>query len=198
MFTSDFYPIFNRPNVTLVPGAVSCLTKNGVVAADGIERAADVVVVATGFRAAEYLSTLQVIGREGSRLHDAWGQEPWAYLGMTVPAYPNFFMLYGPNTNGGWSICGQLEQQSRVVARVASKMTAGGIQNVDTRPGVARLYDNWVQRSIRRRRDSTGAGCHNYFHSATGKNVTQWPYSAYTYALAARVLPSIGFVYSRR
>jgi cation diffusion facilitator CzcD-associated flavoprotein CzcO len=62
VFTSEFYPIFNRPNVTLVPQAVSGLTERGVVAADGTVRTADAVVLATGFRATEYLSTLDVVG----------------------------------------------------------------------------------------------------------------------------------------
>jgi cation diffusion facilitator CzcD-associated flavoprotein CzcO len=198
VFTSEFYSIFNRQNVTLVPQAVSRLTARGLIAADGTEREADAVILATGFRAAEYLSTLDVVGRNGRRLREVWRGEPWAFLGMTVPGFPNFFMVYGPNTNGGWSICGQLERQSGVVARVAQRMVAGGLASFDTRPGIASRYDRWVQGSIQRRRDSNQAGCHNYFHAASGKNVTQWPYSAYLYGMLARGLPPLGLVYSRR
>jgi cation diffusion facilitator CzcD-associated flavoprotein CzcO len=196
VFTSEFYPTFNRPNVTLVPRAVTCLTQRGVLSTDGTERPADIVILATGFRAAEYLSTLEVIGPGGRTLHDTWGDEPWAFLGLTVPGFPNFFMLYGPNTNGGWSICGQLEKQARVVAEVARKMAKSGHRAVDTRPVLAGRYDRWIQSSIRRRRDSTGAACHNYFHSPTGKNVTQWPYSAYMYSIVLRALPPLGLQYS--
>ena len=196
VFTSEFYSTFNRSNVTLVPQAVAALTETGVVAADGTERAAEVVVLATGFRAASYLSTLEVMGRHGRKLHDVWAGEPRAFLGMTVPGFPNFFLLYGPNTNGGWSICGQLERQSRVVAKVAKKMTRG-VRIVDTRPAAAGRYDRWVQWSVHRRRDSTESDCHNYFRSPSGRNVTQWPYSAYVYSIAARALPRLGLVLRR-
>jgi cation diffusion facilitator CzcD-associated flavoprotein CzcO len=198
VFSSEFYPVFNLPNVTLVPEAVSALTERGVVDHRGTERVTDVVVLATGFRAAEYLSTLSVTGREGRTLHEAWDGEPWGFLGMTVPGFPNFFMLYGPNTNGGWSICGQLERQSRLVARVAKRMAARRVGTVDTRRAVATSYDRWVQRSIRSRRDANESGCHNYFHSPSGKNVTQWPYSAYTYDLVVRGLSHIGLSYRGR
>ena len=84
---------------------------------DGTERAADVIVLATGFKATEYLEGIDVVGRDGRRLHDDWAEAvAHAYMGLTVSGYPNFFMMYGPNTNqGGNSIIIILEAQATYI-----------------------------------------------------------------------------------
>lgn len=197
VFTSSYYPMFNRPNVNLVPMPVTGVTQTGVVASDGVVREADVIVLATGFQATNYLSGLTVTGRGARVLRDVWAGEPYAFLGMTVPGFPNFFMLYGPNTNGGWSICAQLERQSEVLARVVRQLRRRPGRTVDTRAWAVRRYDSWVQRSNARRRSAYQAGCHNYFLSASGKNVTQWPYGHLVYACLTKVLPTIGLKFAR-
>ena len=101
IFSSAFYPALKEPNVELVPRAVASVTRRGVVDVDGIEREVDVLVIATGFQPTNYLAHLEVVGREGRTLHEYWDGEPRAFLGVTVPTFPNFYMLYGPGTNGG-------------------------------------------------------------------------------------------------
>src|SRR5712691_1950556 len=93
VFSNDWYPALARPNVGLVP--------DRVVTADGTTRAADVIIYGTGFRAVEFLAPMLVSGLGGRRLQQAWQDGPQAYLGITVSGFPNFFMLYGPNTNLG-------------------------------------------------------------------------------------------------
>ena len=75
------------------------ITSNGVVTKDGVEHAVDAIVYGTGFHASRFLSTFKAFGRGGVELHDKWDGDARAYLGMTVPGFPNFFCLYGPNTN---------------------------------------------------------------------------------------------------
>ena len=101
ILNSTFYPALLRDNVELVPRAVESVTEKGVVDVDGNEYLADVLVMATGFQPASYLSSLEIVGVGGRTIHEAWDDEPRALLGMTVPGFPNFFILYGPNTNGG-------------------------------------------------------------------------------------------------
>ena len=88
-----------RPNVELITGAIARVTPKGVVTADGVEHEVDVLIYGTGFTASKFLSGLKVTGRDGRDLHDAWAGDARAYLGMTTPGFPNFFMIYGPNTN---------------------------------------------------------------------------------------------------
>jgi cation diffusion facilitator CzcD-associated flavoprotein CzcO len=193
IIASSFYPALNEPNVTLIPRAVADLTPDGVRDVTGVERPADVVVLATGFRAADYLATLDVHGPEGRSLHEVWGAEPSAFLGITVPGFPNLFILYGPNTNGGWSVITQLEIQARLVVRAITRVRPGK-RVIDTREGIARRYDRWVQRGIADKLSATAAGCHNYYTAGTGKNVTQWPHTHTAYLLATRLLGPLGLV----
>lgn len=88
-----------RPNVKLVTEAITRITPKGVVTSDGTEHEVDVLIYGTGFTASSFLSGLKVVGREGKELHDVWAGDARAYLGMTTPGFPNFFMIYGPNTN---------------------------------------------------------------------------------------------------
>ena len=88
-----------RSNVDLVTETITRITPKGVVTADGVEHDVDVLIYGTGFTASKFLSGLKITGRGGRELHDVWAGDARAYLGMTTPGFPNFFMIYGPNTN---------------------------------------------------------------------------------------------------
>jgi 4-hydroxyacetophenone monooxygenase len=88
-----------RPNVSLITEAITEITPKGVRTADGVEHEVDVIIYGTGFKASDFLRTFTVHGRGGAELHEQWGGDARAYLGMTVPNFPNFFVVYGPNTN---------------------------------------------------------------------------------------------------
>ena len=88
-----------RDNVELVTSPITRITETGIVTGDGGERAFDVIIYGTGFTASQFLKTYRVTGRGGRELHDQWAGDARAYLGITAPGFPNFFMIYGPNTN---------------------------------------------------------------------------------------------------
>jgi cation diffusion facilitator CzcD-associated flavoprotein CzcO len=196
IIATTFYPALNQPNVSLIPHAVQDITQAGVLDETGVRRPADVVVLATGFQATNYLASVDVHGLEGRSLHEVWGEEPTAFLGITVAGFPNFFILYGPNTNGGWSVITQLEIQAKLVVRMIGKTRPGRVA-IDTRPLVADRYDQWVQRGIVDKLSSLAAGCHNYYTAATGKNVTQWPHGHLAYLMVTLVLGPVGLVRRR-
>ena len=109
------------------------MTRTGIVDADGVERAVDVIVMATGFQPANYLARLRVVGRDGRTLQEHWAGEPRAYLGITVPGFPNFFMLYGPGTNGG-EIVIMLESQAEYAVRAIKRMIRERVTAVEVKP----------------------------------------------------------------
>jgi cation diffusion facilitator CzcD-associated flavoprotein CzcO len=184
IFASGFYPALKRDNVELVSRAVASVTKHGIVDVDGVEREIDVLIMATGFKAAEYLPRLRVVGRGGVELHDFWSGEPEAFLGITVPNFPNFFMLYGPGTNGG-EIVSNLERQSEYALRVAKRLMREGVTRVEVKPGWYRRYNRWLQKAC----DNTSwTETHTYFVSKLGRVVTQWPYGATLYGALTKVL----------
>lgn len=88
-----------RPNVTLVTDAIAEITPTGITTKDGTARAFDVIIYGTGFQASNFLAPMVFKGRGGVDLHEQWNGDPRAYLGITVPNFPNLFLMYGPNTN---------------------------------------------------------------------------------------------------
>lgn len=87
-----------REHTSLVTAGIARIEKDAVVASDGERYPADVIVFATGFTASDYLAPVTIVGRQGKNLHDWWAGDCRAYLGVTVPGFPNMFMTAGPNT----------------------------------------------------------------------------------------------------
>jgi cation diffusion facilitator CzcD-associated flavoprotein CzcO len=184
-----FYASLNRPNVTVIPHAVSHVTRNSLVDVTGGEHEVDVIVMATGFTAQQYLATYDVTGRDGRSIHEVWNQSPQAFLGMTVPGFPNFFMLYGPNANGGVSAISQAEFAADAVVRCLKRMDRRRVRLVDTRPAAMRWFVQWVDKENNKRTTRLAANCSNYFYAPDGRNVTQWPGTRFMYWLMTAVLP---------
>jgi cyclohexanone monooxygenase len=181
---------------------VTRVTPTGLVDATGTERRADVLILSTGFQPTSFLAGLEVKGRDGRGLHDAWQGRPTAFLGITVAGFPNFFILYGPNTNGGGSIIHQLERQAEVAANAVRRLERGPVlggtvfgktvRSIDTRPAAQRRWVAWIDRRLATAASAMNSGCNNYYHVAGGANVTQWPGASLGYAAATRLLARFG------
>lgn len=175
----DYYRALQADNVGLVTDPIARIAEKSVVTAGGRVVDVDTVVLATGFETSRYLSGIDVIGIEGRRLHERWGADPSAYLGVAVGGFPNFFMLYGPNTNqGGNSIVYILEAGARLVASAVSRVARWG-GYVDVRPEAERRYNEQLSADLER---TVWTQCDSYFRSPTGCIVTQWPYTELEYA----------------
>ncbi len=194
VLASTFYSALKKENVQLVPRAVASVTPTGIVDADQVERAVDVIVLATGFQPADYLARLRVIGRDGRTLQEHWAGEPRAFLGITVPGYPNFFMLYGPGTNGG-EIVIMLESQAEYAVRAMQRMIRERVTAVEVKPRFEDWWYRWLQSRVER---TSWALTNNYFKSPTGKIVTQWPYGNLHYRLLTKLLGRVSENISQR
>jgi len=202
VLSSTFYPSLNRDNVELVPHAVTRVTPTGVVDATGKERDIDVLILSTGFQPTRFLASIDVKGRDGRSIHDAWRERASAFMGITVPGFPNFFILYGPNTNGGVSIIAQLERQAEVVVGAVRRLARNRRRerrlgqsrrtSIDTSPTAARRYLAWIDRRLATVASAMNSGCHNYYHDPAGHNVTQWPGGHLSYAIATRLIARFG------
>ena len=175
-----YYRALQHPHVDLVTDPIRRITATSVVTSAGAVDV-DAIVLATGFETSNYLSGLEVIGIGGRSLHDRWGPDPSAFLGVAVSGFPNFFMLYGPNTNqGANSIIYILEAGARLVASAASRLARrGGF--VDVRADVEHRFNEAINTDLER---SIWTQCDSYYRSPTGRVVTQWPYSELDYAKA--------------
>ncbi|MEZ0351423.1 flavin-containing monooxygenase [Mycobacterium sp. pR1184] len=177
VFSSDYLPTLTRPNVEVVSSPARYLKARSFVTEDGTERDVDVVVCATGYAAADYLGQLDVSGEGGATLRGVWSEGAHAYLGMAVPGFPNFFMLYGPNTNvGSNSVIFMLEAQARYIVRALKYMRRRGKTYVAVRPSALARFiakiDQWMVGTV------WTTQCSNYFRAPNGRVVTQWPRSA--------------------
>ena len=173
LFSSTFYPTLNEDHVELVTDPISHVTPGGIVTADGRERAVDVLVAATGYDTSRFLSVIEVTGREGRTLTEEWAHGAYAYKGMTVPGFPNLFMLYGPNTNNG-SIIWMLEMQADYIAGKLRRIRDEDLHAIEVRADVTEAYNEGLQSDINAIEAWRTTGS-RYYRAASGRIVTQWP-----------------------
>jgi len=190
---SDFYPALTRPNVDVVTDRIIRIVPGGVETVAGV-READAIIYATGFETSEFLSTIEVVGRDGRRLAEEWKDGAEAYLGIAVPHFPNLFLLYGPNTNlGHTSIVFMLECQVRYIMGCLPRLASRGPMEV--RP---EAMDTWRQNLDR---DMKGmvwqAGCTSWYKNASGRITGNWPGNAAAYRRLTRTPRPEAFHFAR-
>jgi cyclohexanone monooxygenase len=177
VFATDYLQSLTQPHVEVVSSPARSLRARSLVTDDGSELDVDVVLCATGYAAADYLGQIDVTGERGVTLRETWSDGAYAYLGMAVPGFPNFFMLYGPNTNvGSNSVIFMLEAQAHYIVRALKYMRRKRKPYIAVRPAamadfIAKI-DQWMEGTVWLTR------CSNYFRATNGRVVTQWPRSA--------------------
>lgn len=180
LFSNDWYPTLARPNVELVTEPIERIVPDGVAAADGTTRRADVIIYGTGFKSLDFLAPMSVTGLGGRRLHETWRDGAEAYLGITVSGFPNFFLLYGPNTNlGGNSIIYMLEAQIGYVLGAIKALEEDRLDWLDVRPEVQREFIAWVDAASRT--SVWESGCHSWYTTPDGRNTNNWPDHTFLY-----------------
>jgi 4-hydroxyacetophenone monooxygenase len=146
LIDNGWYQALKRPNVELVAEAVDHIDEGAVVSASGARFEADVILLATGFEAGRMLGSIEVIGRSGSVLSEVWADDnPHAYLGITVPGFPNLFVTYGPNTGlaHGGSMILVAECQVRYITTLLRDMVERNLAEVEVRPEV---HDRFMEK----------------------------------------------------
>lgn len=142
-----WFRMLREKNVELVVDPISHIYENGVVTDDGERHEADAIVMATGFNASKLLWPMEIMGREGKTIRDIWGDDdPRAYKGMTIPGFPNLFVLAGPNTilSHGGSAVFQLECQVSYVLRALQTMVENNYASIEVRVDVHDQYNEKV------------------------------------------------------
>ncbi len=177
-----------RDNVKLVRTPIERITAAGVVTEDGVTHGADVIVYATGFRHTDVLWPLNVTGRNGIDLHAMWGSRPYAYLGITVPEFPNFFIIYGPGTHlaHGGSLIFQSELQMRYIDQCLQRLVETDLHSVEPRAEAATDWHQRTQAQIKTMVWAHPAVKHSYFKNADGEIHTVSPWRLNEYWAAVR------------
>ncbi|CAM8627540.1 TrkA Predicted flavoprotein involved in K+ transport [Acidimicrobiia bacterium] len=160
----------SRNNVELIRDSIDRIDGNAIVLADGTRHEVDIIVFATGFLANRFLWPMDIIGRSGVSLRDTWGERPKAYLGITIPDFPNLFCMYGPGTNlaHGGSLIFHSECQMRYITGCIDALIDGDLKAMEPSQLVHDEYYERVQAELKTLVWSSPQVRHSWFKNADG------------------------------
>ncbi|MFE4500957.1 flavin-containing monooxygenase [Rhodococcus sp. NPDC056743] len=183
LLDNQWFRTLTRPNVELVDSPIGSVDENGIRLRNGDHHDFDIIIVASGFDVARFLAPVNVYGREGVSIRDAWNDDdPQAYLGTVTPQFPNFFMLYGPNTalGHGGSFIFVVECQVNYILSVLEKMFESGTTEVECREDVCTRY-NELMVDMHSRMIWTHPGMSTYYRNSRGRVVANSPWRTTDY-----------------
>lgn len=176
--SGTWIPTMQRDNVSLITDDIKQITATGVVTADGVHHEVDVIIYGTGFHASKFLTPLKMRGRNGVDLHDEWNGEARAYMGVTVPKFPNLFLLYGPNTNIviNGSIIYFSECEVNYVLEAIRELLTHDARALDCKQAVHDAYNARIDDGNQRM--SWGvADVHSWYKNDSGRVAQNWPFT---------------------
>lgn len=183
LIDNGWFAALRRPHVELVTDPIKRIESAGIVTRDGVLREADVIVMATGFSVTDLSARLNIVGRNGKTLAEDWANDnPTAHLGMTVPGFPNFFCMFGPNSNLGHGGSGVFisETQGRYITKCVAELLEGGWSSLECRPEVR---DEYVRRVDAEHAQMiwTHPGMSTYYRNRFGRVVSPMPFRLVDY-----------------
>ncbi len=180
LISDDYYQTLVRDNVEVVSNGIDHLTEDAVVERDGEARMVDAVIFGTGFRSTEFLAPMAIQGLNGHRLDQDWKDGAQAYFGLTLPAFPNFFMMYGPNTNLGHnSIIFMIECQTNYIVKCIQELIARDLKYLDLRQDVMDAFNAKLRTELARTAwAKTGK---SWYKNEAGKITNNWSGSTVRY-----------------
>lgn len=196
LVSDNWFPTVRSPNVHLRTDGVAAVNRAAVTTSSGQTIPTDVLILGTGFRSTDFLHGISVHGRDGQSLHQRWADGAGAYLGMTVPNFPNFFLIYGPNTNVGHnSILFMIESQLNYLVSAVRHLDKHSYASLEVSEPVAERFDRVMQK--RSGRTVYAQGCRNWFTTPTGRHTQNWPGSAIGYWLRTKRIRPRDYEFSR-
>jgi cation diffusion facilitator CzcD-associated flavoprotein CzcO len=174
VLSPDFYQAIQKPQAELVTEPIRRVEAGGVRTGDGRLHELDVLVLATGFRADRFMRPMEVIGR-GCRLSDVWSARPIAYLSISIPGFPNFFMLNGPNGPvGNFSLIEVAELQLAYILQLVERLREGECREISATSEATRRFD--ADRVEAAKRTVWTTGCRSWYLDDRGIPAS-WPWT---------------------
>jgi len=185
LVSDDYYQAMASGPVELVTAPITGIDGSGVRSDDGVERPVDVIIYATGFRATEFLAPLQITGVNGQDLNAVWREGAEALRGVAQAGFPNFFMLYGPNTNLGHnSIIFMVEAQVRYILQCMEKLFSHDLGAIQANAEAQQRFNERLQSALQK--TVWGGECGSWYKNSAGKIINNWPYTSTRFWLSMR------------
>jgi cation diffusion facilitator CzcD-associated flavoprotein CzcO len=192
LFTSNYLPALRQPNVTVESERIEEITPEGVLTSDGSVHEVDVIIYATGFTASDFLAPMKILGQGRRDLRAQWSDGARAYLGVSVPHFPNLFLMYGPNTNlGAGSIVYMLESQADYI-----RQAVDGLQGGDALVVRAEVEDRYDVENQARLKDGVWSKCTSWYRGTNGRVSTNWSGTSSQYRRRMKRFDVTDFVHS--
>jgi len=185
IYSWNYYEAVQRPSVTVERSGIAHVAPDGVQTRDGTFHRLDAIVLATGFRADRFIRPTTVLGRGGVSLDDVWARRPHAYLAITIPDFPNFFMLNGPGGPvGNFSLIDIAERQWGYIDQLLEHLRRGDCAEICA--GRAALADYETRRIAAAKTTVFGSGCTSWYLDSEGVPASwPWSYEAFAEAMSA-------------
>jgi cation diffusion facilitator CzcD-associated flavoprotein CzcO len=175
VMSSDFYESIQKPNAELVTDGIERVEAGGVRTRDGRLHEFDVLVLATGFRVDRFMRPMKLIGRGGVDLDTVWAERPSAYLSISIPGFPNLFMLNGPNGPvGNFSLIEVAELQLGYVLQLIELLRSGRCREVSAAAEATRRFE--VERTEAAGHTIWASGCRSWYLDDRGVPMS-WPWT---------------------
>ncbi|HTE42556.1 MAG TPA: NAD(P)/FAD-dependent oxidoreductase, partial [Steroidobacteraceae bacterium] len=184
LVADDYYPALMRSNVALETDSIARITASGIETQEGKRIDVDVIVYATGFETTGWHWSVDVVGKDGIHLRDAWANSPQAYLGITTTHFPNLFILYGPNTNLGHnSITFMLERQAEYAVQALKAMRESNLAAIEVKASAQTRFQKDLQSALAKT-VWADEQCHSWYKNAEGMITQNWSSHTRDYAAA--------------
>ncbi|HET8871903.1 MAG TPA: NAD(P)/FAD-dependent oxidoreductase [Aquabacterium sp.] len=188
ILSSTLYPAFTRPNVSLHTrdDGIAEINERGILTTKGKQIDLDLIVYSTGYDATDGVISYPVIGKGGRSVQDVWKEYPRAYLGTTLPGFPNLFVVTGPNTGiGHTSAIFVIESQMEYIRRAIQAVLKRQARSIEVKPQAEEDYTRMIHREMKPTVWASG-GCHSWYQSKSGHVIAMFPGFSFSFRRMAR------------
>ncbi|MCP5045517.1 MAG: NAD(P)/FAD-dependent oxidoreductase [bacterium] len=175
VMSETFYDAIQRPNCELVTESIERIEPGGVRTSDGRLHELDVLILATGFRVDRFMRPMEVVGRNGTTLEEAWSDGPFSYKAISIPDFPNLFMLNGPyGPVGNFSLIDVAEMQFAYIMQLIDQVRSGSCKELSASREATEEFD--AERVAAAKQTIWASGCNSWYLDANGVPAA-WPFT---------------------
>jgi cation diffusion facilitator CzcD-associated flavoprotein CzcO len=188
ILSSTLYPALCRPNVQLHPkdDGIAEINERGILTAKGQQIDLDLIVYSTGYDATDGVISYPVLGKGGKSVQEVWAEFPRAYLGTSLPGFPNFFIVTGPNTGiGHTSAIFVIEAQMEYIRRAIAAVQAKRGRTIEVKPQAEDAYTTMIHKEMKQTVWQSG-GCTSWYKSKSGHVIAMFPGFSFTFRQMAK------------